>query len=247
MGTHFRAGWIAAACWLVVASSVWAAADDAAPADSTAPANNAAPANPAPATGTAPVDSTASGHQAAGTTFSISAGKPNLVRFESRAPLETFEGKTREVTGHVTFDPAAIGSWMEVVVEVDLASLDTGIDLRNKHMRENHLETAKYPKTRFKGGKVVKTSGSRLEPGSTVNFQIDGILDLHGKQKPLRAPIEMTYSVVDGTPQLAIKTSFEVNLEDFEIKRPKFLVMQVDVVQHLTVELVAKAAAKAGS
>jgi len=196
----------------------------------------------------APADSTAAADRAAAgsTRFEIVAGKPNLVRFESRAPLETFDGKTREVRGHVTMDPAAIGAWMEVQVEVDLASLDTGIDLRNKHMRENHLETAKYPKTTFLGGKVTYASATRLEPGATVNFTIEGVIDLHGVKKPLRAPVEMTYAVVDGVPQLKVKSSFQLKLAHFDIKRPKFLVMQLDEVQRLSLELVAQAPAAKG-
>ena len=196
-----------------------------APADSTPPAGAARPP-------TAP---------AGATYFQIVPGKPNLARFESRAPLETFEGKTPEVSGRVKVDPAAIGDFMEVSVEVDLASLDTGIDLRNQHMREHHLETAKYPKATFRGGKVHKLSRPSLEADATVTFELEGIMDLHGVQKPLRVPVEMTYAVAGGVPQLQIVTHFDVKLADFDIKRPKFLVMQLDEVQHVSLELVASA------
>jgi polyisoprenoid-binding protein YceI len=179
---------------------------------------------------------------ASGSDFQITPGAPNLVRFESRAPLESFEGKTRQVRGHVKLDPDSLGAWMEVLVEVDLASLDTRIELRNKHMRENHLETAKYPKTVFLGGKVHDLKAARLEPGQTVAFEIEGVFDLHGVKKPLRAPVEMTYSRAEGVAELHVVSRFQVKLPDFEIKRPKFLVMQLDEVQRVSIDLVAREA-----
>jgi polyisoprenoid-binding protein YceI len=173
--------------------------------------------------------------------FQITPGEPNLVRFESKAPLETFDGKTRQVRGHVKLDPADLSEWIEVNVEVDLASFDTGIAIRNRHMRENHLETDKYPSAVFKGGKVHDASQTQIRAGETVRFEIEGVLSLHGVEKPLRAPIEMTLETVDGRTQIRVAASFRLKLSDHDIKRPKFLIMKLDEVQRLSVELVAKA------
>lgn len=173
-------------------------------------------------------------------TFQIEPGEPNLVRFESKAPLETFDGKTRQVRGHVRFDASDLSQWIEVQVEVDLASFDTGIEIRNRHMRENHLETDKYPKAVFKGGKVHGASQKHIRVGETVRFEIEGVLSLHGVDKPLRAPIEMTLESVDGSKQIRVAASFQVKLSDHEIKRPRFLIMKLDEVQRLKVALVAK-------
>jgi polyisoprenoid-binding protein YceI len=94
------------------------------------------------------------------TDFSIEPGKDrNLVVFTSKATLETFQGKTKQVAGNVSFDPANLSDSVTVRVEVDLASLDTGIPMRNKHMRENHLETSKYPKAVFEGGRILEATG----------------------------------------------------------------------------------------
>ena len=174
-------------------------------------------------------------------TFHIVPGTPNLVRFESKAPLETFDGKSREVEGHVRLDPNAIEDWIEVQIEVDLASFDTGIAIRNRHMRENHLETDRYPRAVFKGGRVHEASGSRLRLGETLQFEIEGVLSLHGVDKPLRAPVTLTHEVVDGVAQLRVAAAFQVKLSDHQIKRPKFLVMKLDEVQRINVELIAKA------
>jgi len=179
--------------------------------------------------------------------YVVVPGKPNLVRFESQAPLESFDGKTSQVKGTLVLSPAALGDSIEVNLEVDLASLDTGIAIRNKHMRENHLETAKHPHAIFRGGTVRKLSAPRLEPGAKVTFEIAGVLDLHGVQKPLAATVELTSASGDQGPELHVITRFDVKLSDFSIPRPKFLVMKLDEVQKVTVDLVARRAAAPGS
>jgi polyisoprenoid-binding protein YceI len=176
--------------------------------------------------------------------YVVVPGKPNLVRFESQAPLESFDGKTSQVKGTLVLSPAAIGDSIEVHLEVDLASFDTGIEIRNKHMRENHLETAKHPHAVFRGGTVRKLSAPRLEPGAKITFEIAGVLDLHGVQKPLAAAVEVTAA---SGAELHVITRFDVKLSDFGIPRPKFLVMKLDEVQKVTVDLVARRAAAPGS
>ena len=173
-------------------------------------------------------------------TFHIAPGKPNLVRFESKAPLETFDGKTRAVQGSVTLDPTALGDSIDVRVDVDLATLDTGISLRNKHMRENHLETDKYPQAVFHGGKVTQCSRPNLAAGTTTTCLVEGTFGLHGVDRRMQIPVELTRAP-DGKT-LRIVARFPVALADHRIPRPGFLVMKLQDVQQVTVELVATAA-----
>ncbi len=179
--------------------------------------------------------------------YVVVPGKPNLVRFESHAPLESFDGKTSQVKGTLGLSPGALGDSIEVHLEVDMASFDTGIEIRNKHMRENHLETAKHPHAVFRGGTVRKLSAPRLEPGAKVTFEIAGMLDLQGVQKPLVAAVELTAASGDQAPELHVITRFDVKLSDFGIPRPKFLVMKLDEVQKVTADLVARRVAAPGS
>src|SRR5690606_23312653 len=83
--------------------------------------------------------------------YEIVPGDPNEVTFVSKAPLETFDGSTKQIRGRIEIDPQALGDSITVEVSVDLASLDTGIELRNQHMRENHLHTEKHPEAVFRG------------------------------------------------------------------------------------------------
>ena len=60
---------------------------------------------------------------------------PTTVVFNVEDNVDPFDGKTSKVTGTITADPAAPGQ-AQLEVSVDLASLDTGNNLRNQHMRD---------------------------------------------------------------------------------------------------------------
>jgi polyisoprenoid-binding protein YceI len=171
--------------------------------------------------------------------FEIRTGdKHSQVTFESKAPMETFEGKTRKVSGFVEFDPAALADSVTVLAEVDLASLDTGIPIRNKHMRENHLETSKYPKAVFRGGRVSEVTGSTLRPGESSTFVLSGTFALHGVTREIAVPVEAAREK-DGS--LHVVARFPVNLSDYAISRPEFLVLKLDQTQKVTVDVRAAA------
>lgn len=167
----------------------------------------------------------------------------NLVRFVSKAPLETVAGETRQVTGEVRVDPAALAAGCLVEVQVDLASLDTGIGLRNQHMRENHLETARFPTASFRADSLIDAPGA-LAPGATVVLTLAGELSLHGVTRPLITPVSVSLAA-DGAA-LEVRAEFTVKLADFAIPRPKFLVMKLDELQHVSVQLSAQRAGAEG-
>ena len=168
--------------------------------------------------------------------YTITPGGKNQVVFLSRATLESFEGKTRQVSGALSLDPANLADSIQVRVEVDLASLDTGIQLRNKHMRENHLETEKYPKVVFEGARILEASSRTLEPGKVVRTRIAGRFDLHGVSKTIEVPVDVTRNK-DGS--LNVIAQFDVPLADYNIDRPSFLLLKLNEMQHITVSVIA--------
>ena len=172
-------------------------------------------------------------------TYVITPGEPSLVVFESKSTLESFQGKTRQVSGTITVDPAALADSASVEVQVDLASLDTGIDQRNKHMREDHLETDKYPKATFRGGKLLEISKPALAPGQSVTFKISGEFSLHGVTRPIEVPV--TATMPPGGSIMRIAGAFDVRLPDYKISRPQFLVLRVNEIQHVVLDLTAVA------
>jgi polyisoprenoid-binding protein YceI len=177
--------------------------------------------------------------QARAASYEIRPGQPNLVRFESRSTLESFQGKTRQVTGHLEFDPANLSDSVQVYVEVDMATLDTGISLRNAHMRDDHLETDKYPKSFFRGGAVLQPSSRDLTSGKPVKFQIKGEFELHGMKREITVPVVAALVHESGGNALRMECRFPVNLSDFQISWPQFLALRVGDTQQVQIDLQA--------
>lgn len=172
-------------------------------------------------------------------TLQITPGSDhNEVQFRSEAATETVVGKTRTVRGTVTLDGAA-DTASHAEIHVDLASLKTGIDLRDRHMRENHLETSKYPEAVFTLTSLALPTGALAEDVRTP-VRVAGRLALHGVERDIAPTTYLTYSTKGGAPSLRIKSQFTVKLPDYKIKRPQFLVMRLAEEQKILVDLTAK-------
>ncbi len=169
--------------------------------------------------------------------FLIEAGEENTLVFYSKAPMESFEGKTDRIEGSVNADLADLGSGVEVEVRVDMASLDTGISLRNRHMRENHLETGEFPEAVFRAQRVLKAPTEALVPGGSAEFVLAGSMTLHGVSREIEAPVKVSCGESGGRIHLDISSEFPIVLSDYDIKRPKFLVLKLNETQDVKIEL----------
>lgn len=165
----------------------------------------------------------------------------NSIEFVSKAPMETVTGKTSQLAGFVALDPAQVADSIAVSIDVPLASLDTGIELRNQHMRENHLETDRYPTATFRGAAVVSGAGKALEAGRTETIEIQGDFQVHGVTRTIRVPVDLTWTPAGDGHGGALRTvaRFQLKLADYDIKRPSFLVMKLDEVQRVTFDVKA--------
>jgi polyisoprenoid-binding protein YceI len=171
--------------------------------------------------------------------FLIRPGDENSVVFTSKAPMETVKGKTSKMSGQFELDPEGASDSATVRIEVDLASLDTGNEKRNRHMRENHLETEKYPLAVFEG--IITRDGSRLrfDPGVVTSVEMEGTFTVHGVSRRLLVTIEYRYSVEGDRQKISFHTSFKVSLVEHEIDRPQFLFMKLADEQSIEVKGVA--------
>jgi polyisoprenoid-binding protein YceI len=174
--------------------------------------------------------------------YAVHAGKECKVVFVSRAANEKFEGKTDRLEGRLSVDPAALGDSATFHFEVDMASLDTGIKMRNQHMRENHLETAKFPKAIFEGGSLRAASGARLKAGEPESLQVEGTFTLHGVNRRIRIAVAVTLRPDPAPGAIDFSTEFPVALADYSISRPQFLFLKLADVQLVRVSGTAHAA-----
>jgi polyisoprenoid-binding protein YceI len=155
--------------------------------------------------------------------------KRDTVSFTSDAPLELIVGHTNNVSGTVTVDDSLDLSKkpLDATFDVDLTTIDTGIPLRNEHMRDNFLETPKYPKAVFKLRSLAKPGV--LKPNTKTRIMAVGDFTLHGKTVSKTVPVDVTYYKPCAATKekradcdiIQISAQFPVAFKDHSIKRPE--------------------------
>lgn len=180
--------------------------------------------------------------------------KRDLVSFTSDAPIELIVGRTHNITGKINIDDSLDLSKkpLEATFDVDLASIDTGIELRNEHMRDNFLQTKQFPKATFKmtsvGAPVV------LKDGQTVKLKATGDFSLHGKTVKRDIPVDVTYrktckgqAKFDKCDLLQIRSTFPVAFKDYAIQRPEIVFQKLADTVIVTLAATAHADASGGA
>lgn len=157
--------------------------------------------------------------------YNVDTAAANRVRFVSEAPIETFEGVTRRIDGYVAWKGDSLtpgGSYegSQVYLEVELDALDTGIGLRNRHMRENYLETDRYPYASYQGRIVAVDSAE----GGALSVKSMGKLAIHGVKRDL----EIACVVTPAGGGYRIQGAFEVRLPDFGIAIPSLMFLKIN-------------------
>jgi polyisoprenoid-binding protein YceI len=114
-----------------------------------------------------------------------------------------------------------------VVVTVPLGNLDTGIALRNKHMKEKYLETDKYPNAEL----VVAKSALKADGGGSAT----GTMKIHGKSKD----VSFTYNAKKGGSGIAVDGVAHINIKEFGVEVPSYLGVTVKPEVDLNVKFTA--------
>lgn len=128
------------------------------------------------------------------------------------SPAGSFKGKTADVKGFVTKKGDEVSAQNIVV---NLKSLKTGIELRDKHTQK-HLETEKFPEAVLLSAKGKGGKGT-------------GKIRIRGVEKDITG----TYKV-NGNE---LEAEFKLNLADFKITNVKYMGAGVEdeVVLHVAV------------
>jgi polyisoprenoid-binding protein YceI len=109
--------------------------------------------------------------------------------------------------------------------ELDLSSLDTGIELRNRHLKEKYLEVGKFPRSRFSLGPLqIFRDGSNVDTNWKKELPFSGELDLHGVKKRVNG----TSTIRRLDNRFEVAAEFQLKLSDFGISIPKFAGMRVE-------------------
>jgi polyisoprenoid-binding protein YceI len=144
-----------------------------------------------------------------------------------------FETKTTSIAGTVGVE-AGSPAVLSGELRVDLATLDTGIGLRNTHLREKYLEVgrgAEFASAILSAVRLEKAGGSTFR-GHTP---FTGMLLLHGTRRPVAGQAEIQ-SEGNGVRVVA---SFPVRIDDYGIAPPRYLGVGVKNEVQVKISLVA--------
>lgn len=132
------------------------------------------------------------------------------------------------------------GSAASGSLSFDLESLDTGIKLRNEHMKTKYLEVEKYAQATLTVTKLSIPDALRSENGKVEKVPFQGVLSLHGVQKPVSG----FATVGRASNQMTIAADFGIKTSDFAINTPSFagitMAEDVQVAVQLAAPLVSQ-------
>ena len=134
--------------------------------------------------------------------------------FESSVPLHSFTGTSDYLVGKISLQDSTVDFYL------DLTTLDTGNDKRDKDMRET-LETDKYPFAEFYGTLV-----SEIDPDTAAKQEVSvrGTFTIHNVSRDV---------TINGTIQMKpegmmVVAEWTLNMTDYNIKPPGILFYRVE-------------------
>lgn len=146
------------------------------------------------------------------------------VEFVSTAPLLEFKGISNQLTGLIDMDKSLADFY------VDLNTLDTGINLRNNHMRDSYLETDKYRFAEFTGN---LTQGFDPSVKREQEVTVSGTFQIHGVERDIK--VSGTLKPVESGLQL--DASWTMLLEDYNIDKPQVVFYELASEQTVNISI----------
>ena len=105
----------------------------------------------------------------------------------------------------------------EAQLAIDLASVETGIDIRDKRMREMLFEVANFPEATVTM-EVPEEKVAELAVGESLTLDTTATLSLHGTEKSLDTILAVT-RLSDGTVQVSNVRPVVIQADDFGLAR----------------------------
>lgn len=149
--------------------------------------------------------------------------KKGHAQFYSKATLETFIGQSDYLVGKINLQDSTVDFYL------DLSTLHTGVRLRDEHMREEYLETDKYPFAQFYGKIITPFSTTSTD---TQNVTVSGKFSIHNVTHVIKIKGKMVVSPKD----LYVKASWPILLNDYNIAIPEVLFLKLSPKQAVSMK-----------
>lgn len=104
-------------------------------------------------------------------------------------------------------------------LRVDLTALDTGIGLRNEHLRSSYLEVERGPDFRHAVLSGIVLDGPAPAGEGRHETRFSGMLSLHGVLRAIEGEAELRRR----NGRMQVEAEFSLSLEAFDIPPPRYL------------------------
>ncbi len=145
--------------------------------------------------------------------------------FESKASVESFKGISRYLAGQLSIADSTLDFYL------DLNTIATGITLRDRQMRENFLETEKFPFAEFTGKFYNKIDLTSETPQKVF---VRGKFTIHGVSRELDVVATLTPK---GRNNLSATATWPLKLSDYGIEVPSLLFYRLNETLTLTINV----------
>ena len=128
--------------------------------------------------------------------------------------LSIKKGAVAEVGQFNTFN-GSLSEAGQLQLEIDLSSVDSGIELRDQRMRDFLFEVARFPVATVKAQLAIEPV-RKLKAGEELLMEVNGQLQLHGIVHPVTASI-LVVRLADGTLRASTQVPIVLNINDFAL------------------------------
>lgn len=112
----------------------------------------------------------------------------------------------------------------DIVVSVPLKTLDTKIELRNRHMKEKYLEVDKYPNAELR---IARSALEFPKEAASATRTVQGTLTLHGQSRPTSFTYSAAAAAGKTTGSIDVTGSLRIDIKNFGIAQPGYLGVSV--------------------
>jgi polyisoprenoid-binding protein YceI len=147
-------------------------------------------------------------------------------------------GVTKTISGDIAVDLTNVANSQIGDITINISEFKSDNDRRDGFIRQNFLQSNKYPFATLTNATVVGLPTGPYQDGTTLKFQIKGTLTVHDTKRDTTFDATGTYK--GGT--LVVTATTDLKMSDFGIETPNIGgLLKVDDAVRLMVNLVARA------
>lgn len=135
----------------------------------------------------------------------LAVGKPAFLKIkgEAKGPVGAVEKKGENWGAEFQFD---------------LGTLETGISLRDEHMKDKYLEVGKHPKAKLTIAKLDLPVDWTPVTALSKEMPFTGELEMHGVKKPVTGTAQLD----SGASGASVSAKFQIAISDYQIGIPSY-------------------------